>query len=107
MTIRDGDFVLVDWDAQSGRSVWAYYDGQQTHYRVDYPVAEAIEQNTLHRNAAPAGWKGEWHRVASVPLNLAHQGGLVEAMNQHDDKWISRFLNDSDMSAFRTKEGRV
>lgn len=107
MTIRDGDFVLVDWDAASGRSVWSYFDGEKTIYRVDYPVAEAIEQNTLHRNAAPSGWKGDWHRVASVPLNLAHSGGLVDAMNQHDDKWISRFLNDSDNRAWRTKEGTV
>ena len=107
MTIRDGDFVLVDYDHASGRSVWSYFDGQKTHYRIDYPVAQAIEQNTLHRNAAPTGWKGEWHRVASVPLNLAHQGGLVEAMNQHDDKWISGFLNDSDNAAWRTKEGRL
>ena len=107
MTIRDGDWELIDWDAASGRSVWAMFDGEKTIIRTDYPVAQAIEHNTLHRNSASSGWKGDWHRVASVPLNLAHGGGLVEAMNQHDDKFISRFLNDSDNAAWRTKEGRV
>lgn len=107
MTIRDGDFVLVDYDHASGRSVWSYYDGEKTHYRVDYPVAQAIEQNTLLRNSAPSGWKGDWHKIASVPLNALYDTGLAEAMNQHDDKFISRFLNDSDNRAWRTKDGRV
>lgn len=107
MTIRDGDWTLIDYDYASGRSVWSIFDGEKTIIRTDYPVAQAIEQNTLFRNAAPSDWKGEWHRIASVPLNLAHEGGLVEAMNQHDDKFISRFLNDGDNRAWRTKEGNV
>ncbi|KAB0573384.1 hypothetical protein [Brucella pituitosa] len=107
MTIRDGDWTLIDYDFASGRSVWSIFDGEKTIIRTDYPVAQAIEQNTLFRNAAPSDWKGDWHRIASVPLNLAHEGGLVEAANQHDDKFISRFLNDSDNRAWRTKEGIV
>lgn len=107
MTIRDGDFILVDYDHFSGRSVWSMYDGKQTIYRVDYPVENIVKQNKASRNDAPSGWKGDWHRIASVPLNLVHDGGLAEAMNQHDDKWISRMLNNPDNRAWRTKEGAV
>lgn len=107
MTIRDGDWTLIDYDFATGRSVWSLFDGEKTVIRTDYPVQQAIEQNTLFRNNTPTGWKGDWHHVASVPLNLAHQGGLVEAMNQHDDAWVSKFLNDGDNRAWRTKEGRV
>ncbi|MDX3929101.1 MAG: hypothetical protein QHC90_25285 [Shinella sp.] len=107
MTIQDGDFTLVDYDYQSGRSVWSYFDGEKTILRIDYPVAQSIEQNLLERNDAPRGWKGDWHKVASMPLNMVYDSGLVDAMNQHDDRWISRMLNDSDNRAWRTKEGRV
>lgn len=107
MTIRDGDWELINWDAASGRTVWAMFNGKETVIRTDYPVAQAIEQNTLHRNAAPNNWKGDWHRVASVPLNMAHDSGMVEAVTQDDDKWLSRFLNDSDNAAWRTKDGRI
>ena len=107
MTIRDGDWTLLEYDYVTGRSVWSLFDGQKTIIRTDYPVAQAIEQNTLLRNATPRGWKGDWHHIASVPLNLAHHGGLVEAVTQHDDKFISRLLNDSDNRAWRTKDGRV
>ncbi|HEX5935680.1 MAG TPA: hypothetical protein VFY63_16095 [Pseudorhizobium sp.] len=107
MTIRDGDFELFDYDYATGRSVWRYFDGEKTIYRTDYPVANLVEQNLLERNDAPVGWKGDWHKIGSVPLNMAYDTGLVEAFNLHDDRFISRMLNDSDNRAWRTKEGRV
>jgi hypothetical protein len=30
-----------------------------------------------------------------------------EAVKEGDDKYVARFLNDSDMSKLRTKEGRL
>lgn len=107
MTIRDGDFTLIDYDYQTGRSVWALFDGEKTVIRTTYPVAQAIEQNLLSRNNVSAGWKADWHHVGSVPQNIAWDSGLVEAFTQSDDRFISRFLNDSDNRAWRTKEGRV
>lgn len=107
MTIRDGDWELVEYDHFSGRSVWRLFDGAMTHYRTDYPVEGLIEQNLLDRNDAGKGWKGDWHHIGSVPLNMAHSSGLVEAITQQDNAWLSRMLNDSDNRAWRTKEGRV
>ncbi len=107
MTIRDGDFVLVDWDAATGRSVWSYFDGEKTVYRIDQPVAEIIEQNKAEFNAAPGGWKGDWHKIASVPHNILYGSGLDEAMTGRDDKFVSRWLNDSSNRVWRTKSGTV
>jgi hypothetical protein len=107
MTIRDGDWTLVDYDHASGRSVWSYFDGENQHYRTDYPVDSLIEQNTSVRNGISSGWKGDYHLIASVPLNTAYDSGLVDAMTQKDDAFVSRFLNDSDNRAWRTKDGRV
>jgi hypothetical protein len=109
MRVRDGDFDLIDWDPRTGRTVWSMFDGEKTVIRTDTPVAQTIEDNTLFRNAASAGWKGDYHRVASVPMQLLYDDnlGLNKAIQQGDDKYVSRFLNDSDNRAWRTKEGRV
>jgi hypothetical protein len=83
------------------------FDGEKTVYRVDYPVEATIKQNAEERAAASSGWTGDWHKVASIPLNIAYDSGMVEALKQHDDKFVSKFLNDGDNAAWRTKEGRV
>ena len=107
MIIRDGDWRLFDHDFKLKRTVWVREtaDGTTT-FRTDYAVDDTIEANTAMRNAASSGWAGDWHKVASVPLNVFYDR-LAEASRQGDDKYVSRFLNDSDNRAWRTKEGKV
>lgn len=107
MPISDGDWTLFDYDFQTGRSVWALHndDGSVT-FRTDYPVDSLIQQNTDMRNTLDSGWKGDWHKVASIPAGLVH-GELKGALEQQDDKYLSKWLNDSDNRAWRTKEGKV
>jgi hypothetical protein len=105
--IKDGDWHLVDHDLKLGRTVWARPnpDGSTT-YRTDYMVQPTIDQNTAQRNLAKRDWGGDYHHIASVPLNVFHDQ-LAEASRQGDDKFISRWLNDSDNRAWRTKDGTV
>lgn len=107
MKIRDGDWTLYSYDVKLGRQVWYITnpDGSMT-FRTDYEVQPTIDQNTVQRNIAQAGWKGDYHQIASVPLNVFYDQ-LAEAHNQGDDKYVSRWLNDSDNRAWRTKDGRV
>lgn len=107
MKIQDGDWTLFDHDFKLKRTVWVRSnpDGSQT-FRTDYAVDDTIEANRTMRNGLNAGWKGDWHKVASIPLNVFHDQ-LAEASRQGDDKFMSRWLNDSDNQAWRTKEGRV
>lgn len=105
--IKDGDWTLYDYDFQTGRSVWHYFDGEKTVFRTDYPVDTVISQNNAVRTEAQRAWTGDWHRVASVPLNVAHDSGLVQAHSEGNDKFVKRFLNDSDNRAWRTKEGHL
>ena len=107
MTIKDGDWTLLDWDAETGRSVWHMFDGEKTVIRTDYPVDAVMSQNTAIRNAAGRAWTGDWHHVASVPLNIVHDNDLAKAHSQGDDKFTKRFLNSSDNRAWRTKEGTI
>jgi hypothetical protein len=107
LRIRDGDWWLVDHDMKLGRTVWAMSnpDGSTT-YRTDYMVQPTVDRNTAQRNLAKKDWGGDYHHVASIPLNVFWDQ-VAEASQQGDDKYISRWLNDSDNRAWRTKEGRV
>lgn len=107
MIIRDGDWVLWDADLKLKRTVWRRQepDGSYT-YRTDYQVDDTIDANAAQRNLAQAGWKGDYHMVASVPLNVFYEQ-LAQASKEGDDAYVNRWLNDSDNRAWRTKDGRV
>ncbi|WP_457660177.1 MULTISPECIES: hypothetical protein [Sinorhizobium] len=107
MIIRDGEWTLYDHDHTTGRSVWHYFDGEKDFFRVDYPVDNLISQNQDVRNSAEKAWRGDWHRVASVPLNIAYDSGLVQAHSEGNDKFVKSFLNSSDNRAWRTKDGHL
>jgi hypothetical protein len=108
MTVRDENgFELMEFDPVSGRSIWSYFDGEKTVYRTDYPVEATTAENEALRNEADRAWRGDWHRVASIPLNILHDSGLNDAQTQGDDKFVKRWLNDSDNRAWRTKDGHL
>ena len=105
MKVRDGDWVLFDYDIQTGRQVWSLQnDDGSTTFRTDYPVEPTIDLNQAQRNLAQPGWSGDYHHVASIPLNIYHDQ-LGEASRQDDQRFINKWLNDSDNAAWRTKEG--
>lgn len=105
--IRDGDWTLYDHDFQLGRTIWHLFDGEKDVFRVDYQVEGLLNQNAELRASAESAWRGDWHRVASIPLNVAYDSNLVRAQTEGDDAYVKRWLNDSDNRGWRTKEGRV
>jgi len=108
MPIQDANgFTLVDHDPATGRTVWSYFDGQKDIYRIDYPVEQTIKENAEARASASSNWKGEYHRVASIPLNIVHDSGFADAVTQDDKKFIKNWLNNGDNAAWRTKDGKV
>jgi len=109
MTIRDGDWVLFDHNFQTGRTIWMLEQDGKTTFRTDYPVDATLAENKAMRDNADKAWKGDYHLIASVPLNVMHDEklGLLEATKQGDDKYFARWLNDPDNRAWRTKDGRI
>src|SRR5690606_12925259 len=107
--VRDGDWTLVDYDPATERSVWQMERDGEVIFRIDTPVHKTLEENAAFRNDAPTNWKGDYHRIASVPMQLLYDEnlGLNKAILNGDDKYISRWLNDGDNRAWRTKEGTV
>ncbi len=107
MRIQDGDWTLISHDFHLKRTVWARQnpDGTTT-FRTDYAVDDTVEANRDMRVNASKGWTGDWHKVASIPLNVYYDK-LHDAVQQDDMGFVNRFLNDSDNRAWRTKEGKL
>jgi hypothetical protein len=107
MTIRDGAWELFDYDFQTGRSVWRYFDGEKTTFRTDYPVDDLIKQNAFTRNETSGNQMGDWVKIASVPLNVAYDAGLVQAQTEGDQQFVKKWLNDGDNRAWRSFDATV
>lgn len=105
--ITDGAWVLFEHDPTTGRTVWVTEQDGKSIFRIDYPAQATIDANAEYRALTEHDRFGDWVRIGSVPLNVAYDGGLNEAMNQQDDKFVSRFFNDSDNRAWRTSRGKV
>ncbi len=107
MTIRDEDgFELVKHEPALGRSTWQKYDGEKLIVRTDYDVTHTMNANAEARADAGVTWKGDWHRVGSIPLNVFYDQ-VAQAHNEGDTKYVKRWLNNSDNRAWRTKEGTL
>lgn len=108
MEIRDGDWTLWEHDPATGRTIWWSLDDEgNSVFRIDTPVDAVIEANAEAYKEAEGTKFGDWARVASVPLNLLHSSGLHEAHLQDDNQFISKWMNNSDNRAFRTRSGKV
>ncbi len=107
MQIMDGDWRLFDYDIRTGRSVWKFEHGDgRVTFRTDYPVDNLVKANKEELNDhAGARW-GDGRVAARIPKNIFWDQ-LAEAVQQDDDKFLSRWLNDSDNAAFRTFGGKV
>jgi len=106
--IRDGDWTLFDHDFALKRTVWARRnpDGSTT-YRTDYAVDDTMEANKAMMAASSHSWSGDYHKIASIPVGILYGSGLARAHSEGDEAYVSRWLNDSDNAAWRTKGGRV
>lgn len=107
MEIRDGSWTLIDHDIETGRSVWMAFQDDQYVFRVDMPLNDIFDQNKDALVETIGRKFGDYNRVASIPHHLIYQNGVDDAMRQHDDKWLAKFLNDPDNQKFRTSRGRV
>lgn len=107
MIIRDGEWTLWDADIKLGRNIWYRYepDGSKT-YRIEERFDKILEANAEQAKVAKSDWAGDWHHVARVPAGVAFRE-LTEAHSHGDEKYIAKWLNDSDHAAWRTKGGRL
>lgn len=77
------------------------------HIETVQDVTDIVEANkgVAARFDERTPWKGDMHRVASIPMNVYMElraKGIAD-----DDKAFKRWLNSPDQKCFRTRPGRV
>ena len=88
--------------------LWHYDpDTDEATIETKQDVSAVIEENKDDFNAVDnrANWTGEWHRVASIPLNIFYELQLSGKLS--DQAYMKRWLNDPDNRFFRTRPGKV
>lgn len=101
---------LFSEDALTGRKVWMSLDEGppgKTLWRIEMPIDGLADANAEAEKLTQGVRLPEWNRVASIPLNILEKTQLDTAIQMGDDKYVSKVLNDSDLSKFRTSRGRV
>lgn len=67
---------------------------------------DIVEANKfLHNESTDASWKGDTHRVASIPMAIWHD--LKERGVLQDQEKMRAWLNDPANRFFRTRGGQV
>ncbi len=107
MEVRDGDWTMIDHELATGRTVWMTEQDGQYVFRVDMPLNDILDQNNDAVIDTIGRKFGDYNRVASIPHHLVYQNGVNDALEQQDNRWLNRWLNDSDNRKFRTSRGSV
>lgn len=76
-------------------------------------VGHVLDYNKKLRASMPSGWKGDFHHVASIPINIINQwkeelkrvGRNANPLATENRKWLMMRLNNSEFKKLRTKEG--
>lgn len=102
-------------DHLTGQRTFFSFDNERDEFtiRTEHDVTGLIEDNKRQQNLEPnergAKFKGDMHRVASIPLTIYCElkaQGIIGPTPEHARK-LKAWLNDPDNRLFRTKLGRV
>jgi hypothetical protein len=103
----DASWRLLGFDPATGKTAWMKIEDDGTlKVRTVMPVDDLLDENAALRQHDSGNWAGDMHLVSRVPIHI-WQRELAEAVKQDDQKYVSKWLNDSDHAKFRTKGGRV
>ena len=71
-------------------------------------VDDVLDENArLRAESSPHERFSDFHHVANIPVNMFWWGGFAEAMQQHDDRWVRKVLNDADFRYLKTTDKRL
>lgn len=102
--------MLVDRHGDMIETIKLSDDGKKVVKQLSQDVQPYFEANARERIDNTGGWKGDFHKVASIPLVVFEQmnkeAGCNLLKHENRDKLIA-LLNSSDYLKTRTKEGRI
>ena len=100
---------LLDYDPLTRTKRIFHYDPTTGGFVIEtlQDVEDIVESDKASFRSVDerAGWKGDMHRVASIPMNIYAE--LARKGIADDEKALRRWLNDPDNRVFRTRPGKV
>lgn len=98
---------LVEDDTVRGLRRYRLDMGDYIIQRTEHYRTQALLDNNAQERADMAGQRwGDGKLVARIPINLAWKE-LIPALIDNDERYVAKWLNDSDHSRFRIKEGKL
>jgi hypothetical protein len=110
--------TIVDHDYHTGITETYHKDAMtgKIHVKQEQDVEGLFSLNAIDRNTAKTGWKEEFHKVASIPLNIINiwreemkASGYPNPnpLAKEHERWLIAKINSSDFLKLRTKEGVI
>lgn len=107
--------MLLDYDPGTGITEHFHQEGQKITIHKTADIGPALEQNKRDLNQTKSGWKGAFHKVASIePIILEMWTEELKAKGQHPNPlstcnraFLIAKLNNRDFSKLRTKAGKL
>ncbi|MDX1300086.1 MAG: hypothetical protein R3260_17860 [Pseudomonas sp.] len=102
--------MLVDVDGDVITTSKLDSEGSRMIIKKEQEVGGHFDANAKERNENATGWKGDMHKVASIPVVVFEEMCKVAGCNlmkpENRDMLIA-MLNNRDYLKLRTKEGRL
>ena len=99
---------IIHQNAETGiTQFWHEHENGDVTLQTQQDITQIAAANRELYNQVDekAGWKGDMHRVASIPISVYYDlkaKGIVD-----DPVAMKRWLNDPENQVFRTRPGRV
>ena len=98
---------LLDFDPVTQTREYFHYDVERDAFTIEriQETDPIVEANKRDFNDASGNWRGDMHKIASIPMDLwskLNAEGIAT-----DPKRLKKWLNDPDNRFFRTKPGKV
>ena len=105
--VYDGQWCLLCRDPATGDTIWFFEEDGKYHFRLQQDVENTMNYNRAMRDMTEGKRFGDYVLLGAVPDAIAVKAGLHDATAQRDNKYLAKFFNDGDNSAFRGSRGRV
>lgn len=108
--------ILFDVDPYTGITETFHKEGNKITIHKTADISRELAQNRVESNQAASGWKGQFHKVASIPPimlemwreELKAKGAPdVNPLSANNRPFLIAKLNNRDLRKLRTKEGNL
>jgi len=107
--------MFTDYDPNTGITEHFHKEGNKITIHKTADISKELKANRQDVTQAKSGWKGAFHKVASIPLimiemwteELKAQGKEPNPLATCNRDFLISKLNNRDFSKLRTKEGRL